>query len=70
MGQICITTAYSKAPAKEISVFDYANVIFTAMLGWIFLSQCPDKFSIIGYVIICMVAVIMWWHQKDRKVKV
>ena len=60
IGQISITAAYSKAPAKEISVFDYANVIFTAILGWIFLSQSPDKFSIIGYVIIIGAAIIKW----------
>ena len=32
-GQICITTAYTKAPAKEISVFDYSQIIFAAILG-------------------------------------
>lgn len=69
VGQICITTAYSKAPAKEISVFDYANVIFTAMLGWIFLSQCPDKFSIIGYVIIIGAAIIKWKHNNRNIIR-
>lgn len=69
-GQFCITAAYTFAPAKEISVFDYSQVVFAALLGFVFLGQVPDGLSIIGYVIICMVAVIMWWHQKDRKVKV
>lgn len=59
-GQICITQAYSKAPAKEISVYDFSIVIFTAVFGFIFLDQIPDIFSIIGYIIIIGIAVIKW----------
>ena len=41
-GQICITAAYTKAAAKEISVFDYSQIIFAAILGFVFLEQIPD----------------------------
>ena len=51
-GQLSITKAYTKAPAKEISVFDYSQVIFAALLGFVFLQQIPDYLSVIGYVII------------------
>lgn len=61
-GQICITNAYSKAPAKEISVYDFSIVIFTAILGFIFLGQIPDYLSVIGYVIIIGTAVIKWYY--------
>lgn len=59
-GQICITKAYSFAPAKEISVYDFSIVIFTAILGFIFLGQKPDVFSVIGYVIIIGTAIVKW----------
>ena len=59
-GQIFITRAYSFAPAREISVFDYSQVIFAAVLGFIFLNQLPDIFSILGYVIIIGAAVWKW----------
>lgn len=59
-GQICITQAYSKAPAKEISVYDFSIVIFAAILGFAFLGQIPDLYSIIGYVIIIGIAIIKW----------
>ena len=62
-GQICITSAYMKAPASEISVFDYTQVIFAALLGFVFLGQIPDILSIIGYVVIISVAVIKWMHN-------
>lgn len=59
-GQIFITKAYTKAPAKEISVFDYTQVIFAALLGFVFLGQIPDWMSVVGYVIIIGSAVFKW----------
>ena len=60
LGQFSITTAYKFAPAKEISVFDYTQVIFAALLGIIFLGEIPQPLSIVGYTIIIGVAVIRW----------
>ncbi|SDB05571.1 EamA domain-containing membrane protein RarD [Pseudobutyrivibrio sp. YE44] len=60
LGQFAITTAYKYAPAKEISVFDYTQVIFAALLGIIFLGETPTFLSIIGYTIIIGVAIIRW----------
>lgn len=70
-GQLFITAAYSKAPAKEISVFDYTIVIFTAALGFFFLEQIPDYLSVIGYIIIVGVAVFKWLYNltKDKRQK-
>lgn len=68
-GQICITNAYTKAPAKEISVYDFSIVIFAAILGFVFLEQIPDYLSVIGYIIIIGTAIIKWYFTvvKNRK---
>jgi len=69
-GQLFITAAYSKAPAKEISVFDYTIVIFSAALGFFFLDgQLPDVWSVAGFIIIISVAVFKWLYglKKDGK---
>lgn len=68
-GQFCITAAYTKAPAREISVFDYTQVIFAALLGMIFLSEVPDGFSILGYFIIIGTTVAKWEYNRrtDKK---
>ena len=58
--QFSITAAYTKAPAKDISVFDYTQVPFAALLGFLFLGQIPDIYSWIGYVIIIGTAFIKW----------
>ncbi len=56
-GQFFITAAYRQAPAREIAVFDYAQVLFAALLGFFFLSQVPKPMSIVGYVVIIGAAV-------------
>ena len=66
LGQFSITTAYKFAPAKELSVFDYVQVIFAAMWGMIFLGEVPVPLSVIGYVIIIGTAVFRWWWTNHR----
>lgn len=56
-GQFFITAAYRFAPAKEIAVFDYSQVLFAAVLGFLFLDQLPDLWSLAGYGIIIGAAV-------------
>ncbi len=57
VGQFFITSAYSKAPAKEISVYDYSQIIFTTLLSLIVFGDLPDALSFVGYSIIIAAAV-------------
>lgn len=66
LGQFSITTAYKYAPAKEISVFDYTQVIFAALIGFAFFGEIPVALSFVGYGIIITVAVIRW--NRNRKI--
>ena len=61
-GQYSITMAYQKAPAKEISVFDYTQVVFAAVLGYLFLGQMADRYSYIGYAVIIAAAIFKWYE--------
>ena len=61
--QFSITAAYSNAPAREISVFEYSQVPFSAIVGFIVLNQIPDYLSFLGYVIIISMAVLMYLYN-------
>ena len=63
---IAAAGGYSYAPAREISVFDYTQIIFAALMGFIAFGDIPDKFSIIGYVIICSVSVAMFLYNRKE----
>lgn len=68
-GQFSITGAYTYAPASEVSVFDYSQVIFSAVLGFFLFSQLPSLLSYAGYAIIILAAVWMYFYnnKKDNK---
>ncbi|MBE6816801.1 MAG: DMT family transporter [Ruminococcaceae bacterium] len=66
-GQYGITAAYTFAPSREISVYDYSNIIFTAIEGYFFLGhQIPDVLSVVGYFVICAMAVWMFFYNKKE----
>ncbi len=64
IAQFSITAAYSHAPAKELSVYDYSQIVFSALLGVLIFSETPDLLSVFGYVIIIGAAVFMFCRQK------
>ena len=61
-GQFTVTAAYKYAPAKNISVFDYSQVIFASIWGAAFFGELPDYLSVIGYVIVIGCAVGRWLY--------
>ena len=63
LGQFSVTAAYKFAPAKDISVFDYSQVLFASIWGGIFFAELPDRWSIVGYVIIIGTAVVRWLRR-------
>lgn len=68
--QFSVTAAYTFAPAKSISAYDYTQVLFTALWGAIFLSEFPDWVSVVGYVIIIGAAVAKYLvGRKEEKSK-
>ena len=63
VGQMNVTAAYSYAPAREISVFDYSQVLFAAILGFFAFGEIPDAASFIGYAVIIGTAIVKWRHD-------
>lgn len=65
-GQFTITAAYSYAPAREISVYDYSQIIFAAIIGFFVFGQVPDMLSWIGYAVIIGMAVVNYLGRKKE----
>lgn len=65
-GQFSITAAYTYAPAKEISVYDYTQLIFTTLIGFILFSDMTDIYSWIGYIIIVATAFASFIYNRRR----
>ena len=65
-GQFSITAAYCHAPAKDVSIYDYSQIIFAAALGYIVFGQIPDLLSWVGYTVIVLMAFLMFIYNKKK----
>lgn len=57
LGQFGITVAYGFAAPRDIAVYDYSNILFTAALGFALFGQVPDLWSVLGFVLIVLAAI-------------
>lgn len=67
-GQFSITAAYTHAPSREISVYDYSQIIFAAVVGFFVFGDIPDVWSFVGYFIIIAMAVWMFVYNNRQGV--
>lgn len=69
LGQFGLTIAYSYAPAKDISIFFYTTVLFSAIIGFILFNETPDLLSYLGYIIIFFASYYMFVKAKVKQVQ-
>lgn len=69
-GQFSVTAAYYHAPANKISIYDYTQVLFSTLFGFIFFAQIPDWMSLLGYFIIISMAIVnyIYMHKKNKNI--
>lgn len=65
-GQFALTNAYSISPAREVSIYDYSQMIFAGLFGYIFFRQIPDILSFVGYIVIFSAAYIMYRYSQKH----
>lgn len=65
VGQMGVTIAYKHAPAKEVSIYGYLGVIFSAIFSIVLFNTAPDLFSLIGYVLVFASAYYMYVNKKS-----
>lgn len=66
-GQFGITYAYYYAPPRDISIFDYSNIVFASILGFFVFGQVPTLLSILGYTVIIGAAVAVFFYNKKAQ---
>ncbi|MFD3158448.1 DMT family transporter [Haloimpatiens sp. FM7330] len=63
--QFSLTIAYKYAPASEIAIYNYSNIIFSAIIGFFIWNEIPDKMSIVGGIIIIVTAMLVYLYNKN-----
>ncbi len=58
IGQLCLTHAYTLAPAAQIGPYTYATVIFAAAIGWAIWGEVPDRLTMLGTTLVCIAGIL------------
>ncbi|TJY60884.1 EamA/RhaT family transporter [Sinimarinibacterium sp. CAU 1509] len=65
-GQMQLTRAYACAPAALIGPFTYFAVIFSGLLAWAVWQERPDRWSMIGALLVMATCVLVSTLSKPR----
>lgn len=60
LGQYGITNAYSLAASNRISIFDYTNILFNFIFGFVFFNEIIKLNALIGIVLIFGASLFMF----------
>ncbi len=63
IGQFALTKAYSLAPSKEISIYDYSQMVFSSVWSFLVFNSLPDPLSFLGYIIILIALISMYIYN-------
>ncbi len=64
MGQLGVTIAYKLAPARDVSIYNYSGVVFSALFSILIFDSVPDVLSILGYIIIFGASYLMYYNNR------
>lgn len=59
-GQIALTYSYRMAPASEVSVYNYSGIVFSMILGFVFLGEVLPWTSVIGAALVILASFLVY----------
>lgn len=63
--EVSATFAYKYAPGKEISIFGYTEVIFSAIISLVVFGALPGKIQYIGYALVIIGGIIVFLYDRS-----
>lgn len=69
IGQITMTLSYRWAPAGELSIYNQIAILFSAILGYLFLNETPSVRTIIGGLLVITASLILFLYKQHSNSK-
>ena len=63
LGQLALTRAMQFDAASRVTSLSYVQIVFAAMLGWLFFDEIPTEATLLGGGLILMGAAVSAWLQ-------
>lgn len=65
VAQILVTSSYRFGAASMLAPFDYASLIFAALIGYVIFSELPTLATIIGASLVVLGGVLIIWRERQ-----
>ena len=69
IGQILLTYAYRLAPASYVSIYNYAGILFSMLMGYFILHETVGLNSVIGGGIIVLASLIVYIYNRNSNLE-
>lgn len=66
IAQFALTYSYKYAPASEVAIYNYINIVFSAVIGFFIWGEVPDFMSVLGGSIIVIMAIVVYIQGKRK----
>lgn len=66
VGQLLMTTAYSRDSAQVVAAAAYVIVVFALLIGLVFWQEIPDALALLGAVLITAAGVVLAYRDRIR----
>lgn len=68
IGQITLTQAYKMTNPGEVSIINYLGIIFSAILGFVFLNERISVRSYLGIALILTAALLLYFIKNSQEI--
>lgn len=65
IAQILVTSSFRFGAASMLAPFDYASLIFAALIGYVIFSELPTSATVIGASLVVLGGVIIIWRERQ-----
>lgn len=69
IGQITLTQAYKMTDPGEVSIINYSGILFSAMLGFVFLQELLSLRTVLGIALILTAALTLYFAKESKSGK-
>ncbi|WP_420012305.1 DMT family transporter [Tateyamaria sp.] len=65
VAQILVTSSYRFGGASMLAPFDYASLIFAALIGYVIFAEVPTSATVIGAALVVLGGVLIIWRERQ-----
>jgi len=65
LAQILVTTSYRFGAASMLAPFDYASLIFAALIGYVIFNELPTLTMVAGAALVVLGGVLIIWRERQ-----